>query len=433
MKIDMQDIFCTTKDGLKWNESISLPKALLPYSSGIVQRTHHAASTDDDKPVVKSFAKQMGYDQEYRHVRAALYGGKLQGVPFTFAWAAQWQHTEVVNFLLREGIVKAHKCLADAIVADHYAVVAILLQSSVFRARYHIDWPIANSANALQIAVVCGRVKMVDLLVQAGANVNTRGVDFPHTNTAKTPFAANFVLKIATIRQSPELVANLLAKGAWVDAACAPYTIPGGRTALGAALLTRRLDIIALLRDAGADIQYESTGAADSQLELYELLRSAVKAGSEDLAQVLLDLGAYSHRPRTPEHFAREAKLPLLELAVRSRCTEIVRILLKHGINANYADGVVCTALVVAVRLGEYDMVVALLEHGAEVNSSAEWGSPLSAAIASGSVEMTRLLLKHGAQFKRRPPGVPPRTPLLNGDLPWHLDLMNGDHCFPLP
>jgi ankyrin repeat protein len=413
MRIDMQDIFSAAKDDLKWSESMPFPDTALADSSTITMKAPRTELMADDEPVTKKSTMQSDHRQDYEHAQADPYGGTLHGVPVTFIWAARWQHTAVVDLLLCKEIVKARPCMIAAIKADHYAVVAVLLQSRSAGLRETINRPLANSANALQIAVAYDRLKIVDLLIRAGADVNARGIDFPHATRARAPFAGSFALKIATIIRSHELVAHLLAKGARVNAICTAYTKPGARTALGAALLTRDMKNIWLLRNAGANIIYESLGVTRSSFDLDKLVHSVVKAGAEDLAEVVLDLCAHSGRLHTHWHSARAPHDCLLELAVRSRRIGMIHILLKHGISVNHADGAICNALLVAVRFRNYDMAKLLLEHAAAVSKplSFESGSPLYAAIATKSVETTKLLLEYGAEVNKPPPAES-ETPL---------------------
>jgi ankyrin repeat protein len=301
--------------------------------------------------------------------------------------------------------------LAEAIKRDHYTAVTVLLKANAAQLRRHIDEPISQCANALQFAVAYRRSKIVDLLLREGANVNARGAVFDQETTAQAAFATNYVLKIATINQSRDLVELLLAKGARVNATCRPWAVPSGSTSLGAALQSRRVDIARLLLDAGADINSEFTLTTEATVDMYKLLSAAVKDGAEDESQILLQLGGYDHRcwPAARWYIRYDAERSLLEQAVLFRHCGIVRLLLEHKVPVNDADGVNCNALSIAITLGELEIARLLLKYGANANMSPSgtWKTPLCAAVTRQSEDMTELLLRNGAKPDLSPKWLP--------------------------
>src|SRR5262249_4052563 len=101
-----------------------------------------------------------------------------------------------------------------------------------------------KAGSALSEAVSRGRVDIVRLLIQGGADVNARrmvgwGDDAPSVHLEDAP------LTLAADQGNPEMVRALLDAGARIDALDA-----GGPTALDGAQFRGHADVVALLRKA---------------------------------------------------------------------------------------------------------------------------------------------------------------------------------------
>ena len=97
---------------------------------------------------------------------------------------------------------------------------------------------------------------------------------------------------------------------------------------------------------------------------------------------------------------------------------QVVRYLLRHGVNVNVLDSANYTPLLFASWQGHLDVVQCLLEHGADVNLLGDLHyAPLTLAAYWGHVNVVRLLLDHNAEANSQDK---------DGDTPLH-DVMRGD------
>jgi ankyrin repeat protein len=220
----------------------------------------------------------------------------------------------------------------------------------------------------LHVAVTENQPEIVDLLVEAGADLSAR------TEHGRTP------LHVA-LESAPELVGRLRQHGAVVDAPSAAYLgdVPQ---------LTRELD-------AGAPLADPVTGT--------DLLSWAAYGGAATTARLLLDRGA-------------DADGGALHAAVSGGRLELVRMLLAAGADVDRRDPETGRApLHAAVAAGPAgdapEVLRALLEAGADVNATTADGasaldmSRVAAARsrrgdahrATGNDAIAELLVAHGA------------------------------------
>ncbi len=276
----------------------------------------------------------------------------------------------------------------------------------------------------LQYAVSVGNVDAVRVLVENGANVNTRDPGLQATPLMR---AAN--------RAPREILELLLAAGADVRA----------RNRLGSTALHRaagRLNeqAVEILLDNGADVNAQDdwgssplrtalrslTGGRVAQLLLERGAKhdvfTACALGELDLLRSMLQqdralLAAKDWEARTPLHWAaRWGEVPcadlLLEYGADSDCVDIpglsplglaaaegrsdvVSFLLERGAHIRQTGW---TALHAASAGGHGEAVELLLAAGAEANPR-NWAdrTPLHGAVLSGSPEVARMLLQDGA------------------------------------
>ena len=98
---------------------------------------------------------------------------------------------------------------------------------------------------------------------------------------------------------------------------------------------------------------------------------------------------------------------------------QVVRYLLRQGVDVNIRDSTGDTPLLVASWKGHLDVVQFLLEHGADVNLlDDEHNAPLTLAAHRGNVNVVRLLLEHNAEANPHD---------VNGHTPLH-HVMRGEH-----
>ena len=85
-------------------------------------------------------------------------------------------------------------------------------------------------------------------------------------------------------------------------------------------------------------------------------------------------------------------------IAVSQRKTEIIKILLENGVDANSSDSKGFTPLMLASFLNEVEIMHLLIQHGADVNAYSKNGfSALIYALYANSTAATKILLENGA------------------------------------
>jgi len=192
----------------------------------------------------------------------------------------------------------------------------------------------------LYLAARWGKLDAVKLLVERGANIDSRS-----TELSSTP------LQIAARHGEAEIVRYLLEKGADVNA----------RNRLGDTALSKLTRfgwqepaaMAAILIDAGADPNARNNDGATA-------LIYGAAANEVSFLRLLVDRGAAVDSPE------------------------------------NHKVG---SPLFVAARFGALDAVRLLLERGADVNFNTEGGTPLDAAVRSGHDDIVAVLRARGARM----------------------------------
>jgi ankyrin repeat protein len=268
---------------------------------------------------------------------------------------------EVVSALLAAG---ADPNLADAegetpllvAAAGHEESVRLLIEAGADV--HHQD---QFGVSALTVAEAAGASRIAELLQAAGASGNP--ADRLH----------------AAVRDNDqETVQRLVAEGADVNG----LDTDRYETPLLTAVRHRRLDLIVLLLEAGADPAKEANGydnAGESAIE------AAARENSPWALRAFLE--ALPARARQQDRDA----------ALLAGCAHpaIVRVALEEGAKANAKGERGITALTCAAAAGALDSVALLLAAGADPTARAEDGSTaLGRALEGGHQEMAELLKK---------------------------------------
>jgi ankyrin repeat protein len=178
-----------------------------------------------------------------------------------------------------------------------------------------------------------------------------------------------------------EIVSALLAAGAKVNAKATDT----GETPLLNAVSNHHAGIVRTLLKAGADV------ALKNKFD-FNAFTSAVAAGNQEIAGLLLDAGAKVEDGASG--------LTPLQFAASSGNVEMIRFLAKRGANVNHgAKSGEQTALLSAIYGAHPDAVQALIELKAGVNDRTKDGdTPLKAARKGDQDDIVKILLASGAK-----------------------------------
>jgi ankyrin repeat protein len=178
-----------------------------------------------------------------------------------------------------------------------------------------------------------------------------------------------------------EIVETLLAAGAKVNAKSSDTD----ETALMSAVTKGDPAIVNMLIKAGADVTPKNKFS-------FNVFTSAVAAGNEEIAAILLEAGAKIEEGASG--------LTPLQFAASAGNINMIRFLVKHGADVNH--GVKTgdqTALLSAIYGAHPDVVQALIELKANVNAKTKDGdTPLKAAMKGDQDDIVKLLKAAGAK-----------------------------------
>jgi ankyrin repeat protein len=231
--------------------------------------------------------------------------------------------------------------------------------------RYGIDVDFSNDKGRTALHTECayGGVKIVQLLLQNGANPNAKAGnhDTPlheAVNSSERAFMTREGLSQLeadlTAKERAEIVRALIDHGADLNAqGCAGYT------ALHKGVLQRNLDICQLLLESGADVNARNHRGETP-------LRKCVIEKSDDASLRTVDLRS---RNLVDADDRREwGKSLLREAAERSR-PDTLDLLVRYNADVNACDTRGHTPLRAAVESRDVAATRALLVHGADVSS----------------------------------------------------------------
>jgi len=247
----------------------------------------------------------------------------------------------------------------------------------------------------LHYAVKGGRIDMVRLLLEAGANPLAEG-------WSGRPLGDDTPLARARDREQPEIV-HLLEEAAakpLEELPPRPESPPDSLDELERAMSKcghkgDTKGAIALL-EQHPDLAYAG---------LYE----AVHQGHTKLARLLLERGADPTKPWRWSCWLT----PLMHSLRHDRPNyEMASMLMDHGVTANDANGMGMTILHILVGLGTPAAAAWILDHGADINrrDNEFESTPLGWAARVGRAEMVQLLLSRGA-LRTLPDDEPWSTP----------------------
>lgn len=275
------------------------------------------------------------------------------------------EESTILNFAISKGDVE---------------VVSIFLQSNAAIASFPKQHP-----TPLQVAARAGEMKLVEMLLKAGVDVNARAtanmVDRELARTVKWCSCTVLTpLQLALAEKNLAVAAVLIREGADVNAFDASEDLE--------AQDRRTFNSRPLSDDNYCCMSRQDLRTASSPLQLAALSRSV------SMGRILLKLGAIVN---IPGGFGTA-----LQLAVAQEDNlAFVGLLLANGANVNAPaqEPRGRTALQAAVELGDGDVIELLLDHRANVNAapSSEGVTAIRAAASRGDILLVAKLIRQGA------------------------------------
>lgn len=270
------------------------------------------------------------------------------------------------------------------------------------------DQPGVHGRTALMHAASLGRSDLVELLLEAGADLG------------KADNSGNTALFFFPSQDDSGVVERLIQRGAQVNHRNKARWTP----LVGAALLGHS-GIMCVLIDNGAQVEEVPEAliqaALKSRLKAAEallaagaapnptlrdgrsLLHHVAEKGLLPILRLLLDQGVEGDSPAGEESCC-PAQTPLMAAALKGR-SEVIEELLRRGAKPDRWNRKGWTPLHLAAREGHVDSVVRLLEGGAPVDAPGREESratPLLLAVTGGLPEVAKALLDNGADPNSR-------------------------------
>ncbi|KAJ7431081.1 ankyrin repeat-containing domain protein [Mycena galericulata] len=294
--------------------------------------------------------------------------------------AAAANLVETAKFLLFVEGAPWIQCLDryDIIVASYYGhlkMVQLLIDNG---ADVNAQGGIYKSA--LGAALFGGNTEMVEFLMDQGAHLNSDGEN-PLSWETRNEMVFGTALQVASVWGQIGTVQFLLQQKADINGCREIYG-----TALQTAALTGNLEVVQLLLDRGANVNAEGGQYGTA-------LQAASYAGQVDIAEVLL-----KSNPNVNANVLQGDRPTALQAALYGGHTFLAQLLLQKGADVHATGGHYPTALQAALYGGHRDIAQLLLDQGADVNAQ-EGGFPtaLQAACYAGYEDIIHQLLEKGA------------------------------------
>jgi ankyrin repeat protein len=253
--------------------------------------------------------------------------------------------------------------LQAASVGGHEKVIQMLLNVGA-----EVNAQGGHFGNALQAASEGGHEKVVQMLLDVGADVNAQGGQYGNA------------LQAASGSGHEKVVQMLLDVGAEVNAQGGQYG-----NALQAASVRGHEKVIQMLLDVGAEVNAQGGYYGNS-------LQAASGSGHEKVVQMLLDVGADVNA----QGGQYGNSLQVASVRVHEK---VIQMLLDVGAEVNAQGGYYGNALQAASVRGHEKVIQMLLDVGAEVNAQGGvYGNALQAASGSGHEKVVQMLLDVGAE-----------------------------------
>ncbi|CAM1510491.1 Fc.00g008260.m01.CDS01 [Cosmosporella sp. VM-42] len=407
---------------------VDILRELAGYGIGKDDLLRYAARAGDKALVLDTLEQKE--DDKFTNEETAR-AGALQE-------AAAGRHTDVVRELLARGIDPNEKTrftrpLLEAIRGGSLTVVQILVEAGAdvnteypyaldtalyARRRDIVDFLVQHGADVhkgLRRAAICGDCKSFQVLLELGADINAENPDDPTS-----------ILQAAAKGGDVFITKYILDKGAEVDRGYETTT------PLVEAIRSQKWEVASLLMESGADVNAPPAASDETPFEetyynghrwpprpaVETCLTIALREQSPHTARALMARGAFAS-PGTPD----TTGTPLLH-AVLWQYTDIVKMLLKSGADANQRGtilkrGKTSIPLLLAAEKRNIEIISHLIEAGARVDDQDDEGFSAvhRAAVGKDPAVLRTLVQDHHASINAR---------LLNGSRPIHSAASKG-------
>ena len=256
------------------------------------------------------------------------------------------------------------------------------LIKNLLKAKVNINALDSKGKSSLDLAVIEGNIAVTNLLISEGANIEMKD---------------SFALLYACENGRTKIVKILLENGADINS-----KINDGTSAIHLAASSGKLDLIDFLLQKGFDINCENN---DRLTPLHYILLYCIHPEGKDTSlyeksKILIERGAKI------DSESSVGDTPLM-LATMANDIRVVRLLISLGATVNHGKNhFKITPLHVAAcfKIGENDLMImqVLIDNGAEVDAQSGTAliTPLHANIWShGSIKSARVLLENGAKL----------------------------------
>jgi ankyrin repeat protein len=284
--------------------------------------------------------------------------------------------------------------LYQAIVSNNREIAKFLIDTGVdINATVMTIQELDEERTALQTAVFCENITLVQDFIAAGANLDHESSFYNYT-----------ALNIALSLGNKEIVETLLAAGANVHQLEDQYTLlysahnSHPTSPLLIEMLQQRgvkynlFDAMFLQRNDLLKLALAETPNVDD-VTVAELLYDAIEFQNVEILDTLLKAGLNVDLDNTL-YQAHRATNP---------SSIIISMLKQAGAQYSITD---------AIRLNRFDILQEVIKAGADVNHVVQGNSPLNCAIRHGDKDMVELLIKTGADLTHRSSLYGGRNPL---------------------
>ena len=257
--------------------------------------------------------------------------------------AVQGDCTSLVELLLAKRTYTSEESL-DRSIALSQAMskwpINVDIVSALLNANVNVNYVPAHYPRhpPLHSAAQAGSIELVQLLLEAGANVNA------------TDFFGGTILECALEKRNLLLVQILLDAGAEVNA---PASTVRGRTALQKAVQENNMNAVSLLLSRNADVN-----ASAARIGGATALQAAVIKGNINMVRLLLKAGAHVNAPPASSY----GRMALDAAAERGRL-DILLLLLEHDDDVEALDHRCRRAAHVATLNGHHAILTILKEY----------------------------------------------------------------------